>query len=164
MGKNNLIIIFVIIFLGLIFGTYQYFQVLETERVSAVTVGIPTSGHDWTQMECNADTLCMDTANKRLGVGTNNPTEKLEVGGNIKASGDICGGGSCLSVLGKFTNSCGAAATTYAYSATAYSGTYCAISTPTPTAPAWPVAGSSTTWTCPVPAGTPISCTATHSN
>jgi hypothetical protein len=163
MKKKYIFILSVMVFFGLIVGVYQYFQAFKTEGVSAVTVGVPNQGHPWTQMECNADTLCIDTANKRLGVGTNNPTEKLEVGGNIKASGDICNGtGNCLSAMIGLTNGCGTAATTYSYAATAYSGTYCVMGFPTPTTPAFPAQGGSTTWTCPVTNGSPLSCTASR--
>ena len=105
-----------------------------------------------------------------VGVGTNNPVRKLDVVGNvgatgsITAGGDVCNGaGNCLSALATLTNACGGAATTYAYSATAYSGSYCAMGAPTPSSPAWPAQGASTSWTCPVSSGSPISCTATHS-
>jgi len=104
-----------------------------------------------------------------VGVGTNNPVRKLDVvgsigaTGSIAAGGDVCNGaGNCLSALASLTNACGGAATTYAYSATAYSGSYCAMGAPTPSSPAWPAQGASTSWTCPVTSGSPISCTATH--
>ena len=105
-----------------------------------------------------------------VGIGTDAPSQKLVVNGsglftgNVSASGDVCNGaGNCLSALAVLTNACGGAATTYAYTATAYSGPYCMMGSPTPSAPAWPAQGASTSWTCPVASGTPISCTATHS-
>ncbi|MFA6329233.1 MAG: hypothetical protein WCX64_00945 [Candidatus Micrarchaeia archaeon] len=105
-----------------------------------------------------------------VGIGTAAPSQKLDVNGsgnfagNLSASGDVCNGaGNCLSALASFTNACGGAATTYAYGATAYTGSYCLMGLPTPSSPAWPVAGASTSWTCPVMSGSPISCTATHS-
>jgi hypothetical protein len=81
MKKQQVFIMLGIIFLGLIFGIYQYFQAFETENVSAVTVGVPNPGHTWAEIECSADTLCVDTVNKRVGIGTNNPTVALDVGG-----------------------------------------------------------------------------------
>jgi hypothetical protein len=163
MKKQSLFIVSLIIFLGLVFGIYQYFQAFEINNVSAVTVGTPNPGHTWAEIECSADILCVDTVNKRLGIGTNTPTKALDVVGDIKSSGDVCNGtGNCLSALASLTNACGGAATTYAYSATAYSGTYCLMGSSTPAAPAWPAQGASTSWTCPVTSGSPISCTATH--
>jgi len=99
-----------------------------------------------------------------VGIGTTSPTKKLTVAGDISASGDVCNGaGNCLSALASLTNACGGAATTYAYSATGFSGAYCLMGASTPASPAWPAAGASTSWTCPVASGSPISCTATHS-
>jgi hypothetical protein len=165
MKKQHLFIVSIIIFMGLVFGIYQYFQVFETENVSAVNIGTPIAGHPWSQMECSSDTLCIDTVNKRLGIGTNNPTKALDVRGDGVFTGDVCNGtGNCLSALATLTNACGAAATNYIYSASAFSGSYCSIGTSTPTTPSFPAAGASTTWTCPVANDPthPISCTATH--
>jgi hypothetical protein len=161
--NKKILIVSSIIFLGLFFGIYQCFQVFETENVSAVSIGTPIAGHPWSQMECSGDTLCVDTTNKRVGIGINNPTVKLDVDGTIRGT-DVCNTtGNCLSALATLTNACGAAATTYAYTATAYSGTYCVMGTSTPASPVWPAAGETVTWTCPVANGSPISCTATHS-
>lgn len=111
-------------------------------------------------MECTTG-MCI-TADNKVGVGTDNPSVKFEVNGTIKGT-DVCNAtGNCLSALATLTNACGAAATNYVYSASAYSGSYCVIGTPTPATPTFPAAGSSTTWTCPVATGSPISCTATH--
>jgi len=153
--------------IGLIAGIYQYIQVFQTEIAGAYTASKPAMGHSWTEMECT-NGICV-TADNKVGIGTDSPTEKLQVTGNLKVSGvitgtgDVCNGtGNCLSALATLTNACGAAATTYVYSATAYSGAYCAMGTSTPASPAWPALGASTTWTCPVTSGSPISCTATH--
>lgn len=126
---------------------------------------------------CNASTGSWNTSGSdqfsgvsgNVGIGTTAPSQKLVVNGsglftgNISASGDVCNGaGNCLSALASLTNACGGAATTYAYAATAYSGSYCLMGSSTPSSPAWPAAGASTSWTCPVSGGSPISCTATH--
>ncbi len=170
MNKQKYLILFSVLLLGFGFSVYQYFQALGTDSVSAVTVGTPDPGHAWSQMECSADSLCVDTVNNRLGIGTNTPTYKLDVtgtihaSGNITTSGDVCNGtGNCLSALATLTNACGGAATTYAYSATAYSGTFCVMGTSTPASPSFPAQGASTSWTCPVTSGSPVSCTATRS-
>jgi len=44
--------------------------------------------------------LFVDSANKRVGIGTNEPGYKLEVNGKIYSSDDICIGGKCLSTAG----------------------------------------------------------------
>ena len=82
--------VFAIVFLVIItfvFSVYQYFQALKANSASAVTVGTPNPGHTWSSMQCSADSLCIDTVNNRLGIGTNTPGQKLEVNGNIKLSG-----------------------------------------------------------------------------
>jgi len=100
MEKQHLFIALGVILLGMVFGISQYFLALQTEEVSAVTVGTPNPGHAWSQMECSSDTLCVDTANKRLGIGTNTPTSALDVKGSITVSEDVCiTGGGCLSSL-----------------------------------------------------------------
>jgi hypothetical protein len=81
MQKHHLFIVSIIIFMGLVFGIYQYFQAFETENVSAVTIGVPNPGHTWAEIECSANSLCIDTVNNRVGIGTNNPTATLDVGG-----------------------------------------------------------------------------------
>ncbi|MDD4531309.1 MAG: hypothetical protein PHH21_01210 [Candidatus Pacebacteria bacterium] len=61
----------------------------------------PPVGHSWSEMECS-EALCVTSDNK-VGIGTYNPTEKLEVVGNISASGSICdAAGYCLSDLSVF--------------------------------------------------------------
>ena len=105
--------------------------------------------------------MCITSDNK-VGIGTDSPTTKLDVNGTIRGT-DVCNTtGNCLSALATLTNACGAAATTYIYTATGFSGTYCVMGVSTPAAPTFPAAGSSTTWTCPVTSGSPVSCTATH--
>lgn len=90
-----------VLLIGLMFGLYQYFQALHVENVSAVTVGTSNPGHNWSSMECSSDTICIDTVNKRVGIGTNIPSKTLEVNGDIKVAGDVCtAGGVCLSALG----------------------------------------------------------------
>ncbi len=85
MKKQHLFIILSVVLLGFVFGIIQYYQALKTEDVSAVTVGIPNPGHSLAQLECSADSLCVDTTNNRVGIGTANPDEKLQVNGNIYA-------------------------------------------------------------------------------
>jgi len=101
MKNQYLFLIIGLVLLGAIFGVYQYFQAFQVENVSAVTVGRIGAGHNWSSMECSPDTICIDTANKRVGIGTNTPSKALEVNGDIKVSGDVCtASGVCLSVVG----------------------------------------------------------------
>lgn len=54
------------------------------------------TGKDIRFRENNVDQVVVKTAGN-VGIGTTSPTNKLEVAGNIKASGDICNGsGNCL--------------------------------------------------------------------
>jgi len=98
MKKQYLFIALAVFFLGLIFLGFQYYKAFKVENVSAVTTGTPNPGHSWSEMECSSDTLCVDTINKRLGIGTNNPTKTVDIIGEVKVSGDVCNGtGKCLS-------------------------------------------------------------------
>jgi len=95
MKKNYLFIISIIIFLGLTFSIYQYYNAFKTEGVLATSV-TPNPGHAWSQMECNSDTLCIDMVNNRLGIGTNAPTKTLDVNGDIKLTGNLYLGGQVI--------------------------------------------------------------------
>ncbi len=85
--KSYLITIIVLMAISLGSAFYQYVNIMKTEDVSAVSVGTPNPGHTWSSMECSADSLCVDTTSNRLGIGTNTPSQKLEVNGNIKLGG-----------------------------------------------------------------------------
>jgi hypothetical protein len=105
MDKNYTIVLSVIV-LGLFFGLIQYFMVLQAELVNAVATGTPSPGHAWSEMECSSDTLCIDTVNNRLGIGTNTPSKPLEVDGDALFTGDVCNGaGACLSDMEDFIDS-----------------------------------------------------------
>jgi hypothetical protein len=58
---------------------------------------------------------------------------------------------------------CGTAAKSYSYLEGSLLGTWCLSGSPTPSAPAFPVQGGSTTWTCPGSTGGAVTCTATRS-
>jgi len=157
MRKFFIIFFFTSIALGV--SIYQYIQEFKMELADAYN-GKPAAGHSWSEIECS-EGFCI-TADNKVGIGTDQPTTKLEVNGVIKGT-DVCNNsGNCLSALASLTNACGGAATVYAYEASSYTGTYCVMGTPTPTSPSFPVAGGSTTWTCPVTNGSPISCTASR--
>ncbi len=76
MNKKYLIVS--LFFLVIVFTSYYF--------ASAATVGVPNPGHTWAEMECSANTLCIDTSTNRLGIGTTTPSTKLEVNGNVSAS------------------------------------------------------------------------------
>lgn len=68
-----------LLFLILGVEIYNYAETLKTGIAEAVTVGVPNPGHAWSTMECSASTLCIDTANGRLGIGTAVPGAKLDI-------------------------------------------------------------------------------------
>jgi hypothetical protein len=78
MKKQKLIIIFGVILIGIIISIYQYSEILKTEVASATST-VPNPGHLWSSIECNSDSLCVDNANNRLGIGTASPAAKLHV-------------------------------------------------------------------------------------
>jgi len=45
----------------------------------------PSPGHDWSQMVCD-NSLCVNSVNGRVGIGTTNPLSKLTVAGIIESS------------------------------------------------------------------------------
>ena len=77
MNKNTYLIIS-LFFLATIFTSYYF--------VSAAPVGTPNPGHLWAEMQCSADSVCVDTSSNKVGVGTNSPAAKLHVIGNIIAN------------------------------------------------------------------------------
>ena len=70
------------LFLGLVFLTCQYYQAFEVESVFATST-VPNPGHLWSSMECNSDSLCIDTTNNRLGIGTASPGGPLDILGKV---------------------------------------------------------------------------------
>lgn len=94
---NKKVILFIFItFLAFSFSVYQYTKELQAEITSAAGTK-PNPGHSWSEMECSSD-LCVTSG--KIGVGTESPSKKLEVNGDILASGtgDVCNGsGKCLS-------------------------------------------------------------------
>jgi hypothetical protein len=77
--KTIFISLSVLLAIGLVAGSFQYIQTLKADLASAVTVGTPNPGHTWAQMECNANSLCIDSTNNRVGIGTNTPSKKLVI-------------------------------------------------------------------------------------
>ncbi|MFA5169484.1 MAG: tail fiber domain-containing protein [Candidatus Paceibacterota bacterium] len=83
MNKQKYLIIFIVLFLGLGFCIYQYLETFKTEVASATST-VPNPGHLWSSMECNSDTLCVDTVNNRLGIGTASPAAKIDIVGSLR--------------------------------------------------------------------------------
>jgi len=77
MNKNTYFLVS-LFFIATIFTSFYF--------VSAATVGTPNPGHLWSEMQCSANSVCIDTSLNRVGIGTNNPSEKLEVNGNVTAA------------------------------------------------------------------------------
>ncbi|MFZ3054851.1 MAG: hypothetical protein WA091_02630, partial [Minisyncoccales bacterium] len=103
--KRHWFIIFSLLLLTLGIETYYYSQLLKIEDVEAVTVGIPNPGHSLAQLECSADSLCVDTTNNRVGIGTTAPIAKFQIGvGTNNSQSSVAaisanGGNSVLSAL-----------------------------------------------------------------
>jgi len=94
--KKQYLIYSALAIIALVSGVFQYYQTFKAEVVDAYQASKPAAGHSWSEMQCTAG-ICV-TAGNKVGMGTDNPTEKLDVVGNIKASGDVCNGsGKCLS-------------------------------------------------------------------
>jgi len=94
--KRFYIISSTFLLIGLFTGVVQYVGILDT-----LYAAVNNPGHLWSEMECSS-VLCIDTANSRVGIGTETPGETLEINGNILTSGngDVCNGqGKCLSSI-----------------------------------------------------------------
>ncbi|MFA6368578.1 MAG: hypothetical protein WCX10_08485, partial [Bacteroidales bacterium] len=77
--KRFYIISSTLLLIGLFAGVIQYVGMFDALYAAATN-----PGHSWSQMECST-ALCIDTTNNRVGVGTMNPTQTLEINGNVKA-------------------------------------------------------------------------------
>ncbi|MCX6804030.1 MAG: hypothetical protein NTY48_05700 [Candidatus Diapherotrites archaeon] len=74
-------------------------------------------------------------------------------------------GSMVLTDCAPVNGSCGTGATTYLFTASAFSGPLCSAGTQSPATVLFPAAGSSKSWTCDgLYGGTTASCTATHSS
>lgn len=105
--NKKIVLILIITLFAFSFSVYQYILTFQSELVNAYTSSKPANGHSWEEMECT-EGLCV--TNNRVGIGTDNPTTKLDVSGSIKATGninatgDICNGsGYCLSQINGLT-------------------------------------------------------------
>lgn len=119
--NKKLIFILIITLFAFSFSVFQYVKELRSEIADAAYTTKPAMGHSWAEMECTSD-LCVK-AGTGIGLGTDNPTNKLSVVGNIgttgdisssgnistsgsiTATGDVCGAGACLSQIADFVGS-----------------------------------------------------------
>jgi len=73
--------------ISLMAGIYQYIQVFQTELVKgAYDENKKANGHSWSEMQCT-EGLCVK--DDKVGIGTDNPSGKLDVVGNINVDGKI---------------------------------------------------------------------------
>ena len=114
--NKKLIFVLIITVFAFSFSAYQYIKEFQSEFADAAYSGKPATGHSWSEMECS-EGFCVTSDNK-VGIGTSTPAQKLEVGGSILASGDICTtSGACLSQIASFVSSQPLLNTTHNYSA-----------------------------------------------
>ena len=103
--KNKKILVLMIIFFFVCMAIFQYVKEFQSEFANAAYGLKPANGHSWSEMQCTED-ICVDMNSHKVGIGTSNPGQKLEVNGNILASGDICNtDGACLSQITAFISS-----------------------------------------------------------
>lgn len=114
MKKQHLLVLFSLMVIGLVVGIFQYVKVFQAEIVGAYNATKSANGHSWAEMQCT-EGLCV-TAGNKVGIGTDNPADKLSVAGSfgvngnistsgtITATGDVCGAGACLSSIASFVS------------------------------------------------------------
>jgi hypothetical protein len=156
-------------------------------------VNMASGGGGYLTQQSGSGRIYFANTSSNVGIGTTDPTQKLDVEGNIQASGnlmisgnisasgnlsvskditvngkmkvsgDVClTNGICLSQL-SFNAVCGSASKAYAYTSTSYGGdSFCGSGTPSPSSPAFPAQGVTVSWTCPAINGNPISCMASR--
>jgi len=84
MNKKRIYIISsTLLLIGLFSGVVQYMGMFDILYAAA-----SNPGHLWSEMECST-AFCIDTSNSRVGIGTKNPEEALEINGNIKVNGNV---------------------------------------------------------------------------
>lgn len=124
-NKHKLFLIIIISLFALSFSAYQYISIFQGGIAAAYQATKPANGHSWVEMQCTND-ICVDVTSHKVGIGTDVPSEALEVIGKIKvssdistsgafsatgsistsgtvtATGDVCGAGACLSQIASF--------------------------------------------------------------
>ncbi|MCX6764538.1 MAG: hypothetical protein NTU58_02410, partial [Candidatus Nealsonbacteria bacterium] len=78
-------------------------QVRATDVCTTAGTCLSTAGGGFSKWTDSGSNIYNNNTGN-VGIGKNNPSEKLDVNGNIKASGDICTGSKCLNSVGGGTN------------------------------------------------------------
>jgi len=99
--NKKLLFFLIVTGFSLVSAVYQYIREFQSEFASAAYSSKPAAGHSWSEMECT-NGLCVTTDNK-VGIGTDSPSQKLEVVGNVKVA-DICADSGCLNSLFQIVN------------------------------------------------------------
>lgn len=98
------------------------------------------------------------------GTQTRTCTNPAPENGGAQCTGSSSQSCNTQSCTQNINGACGTNATTYASTATSFSGSFCSTGTPSPTSPTFPSQGNSVSWTClGSGTGTNASCTATRS-
>jgi len=92
---------YIIFFISILVFSFSVFQYVLVSRINVVNAYTTKSinGHSWTDMECSS-TLCV--GGEKTGIGTDNPSVKLEVDGTLKATDACTNSGICLSNITDF--------------------------------------------------------------
>ena len=77
--KEHLLILAGILILGIVFSIIQF---------TKASPAAPNPGHSWNQMECD-NNFCVNTSSAKVGIGTTEPGEKLDVSGDIRTGGEF---------------------------------------------------------------------------
>ena len=110
MKNKNFVIALFLVLVALSVGIFQYVKVFQSEIASAYNASKHVNGHSWSEMQCT-NGFCVTTDNK-VGIGTDMPSDKLNVVGNVGVTGtitataDVCNGaGACLSQISSYIGS-----------------------------------------------------------
>jgi uncharacterized protein (TIGR02145 family) len=77
---------------GIIVALGQYLGTFNAMHTSATNHDVE---HEWNEMECTS-TICVDSTNSRVGIGTSSPESKLHVVGEVNIDGDLKFGGNSI--------------------------------------------------------------------
>ena len=81
--NSKIIFISVATLLAIFLAFSQYLNEFQSELVSAYDIAKPANGHSWDEMICTTG-LCIK--NDKVGIGTDNPAQKLSVAGVIEST------------------------------------------------------------------------------
>lgn len=131
-------------------------EVSRCNRTTAVNGG--WTGWSTCSVSCGGGTQTRSCTNPSPSCGG---TQCTKLDGTLGLTdSQSCNTQACIVPI---NGSCGSNATNYAYNVTSYSGTFCSAGTASPTSPAFPAQGSSSSWTClGANNGSNASCSATR--